>query len=206
MKAKHGFTVMFLLILLIIVLFAVVYWFNYLGLVNLPRAYSKIVSRIPAISYGKDITDPFLLEKEFYDKLKISYESQFTQLKQFEEQLKLKEEQTNEKEKAISELEASLKEKEENIYRKLKEYDDYKENIKKEAIQFINMPPAEAVKILNNMDILKVVDILRAMDEYFASIGETSLVPYLVSLMPPDRAAKLSEYKIEGSTTFSPAP
>jgi flagellar protein FlbB len=206
MKAKHGFTVMFLLILLIIVLFAVVYWFNYLGLVNLPRAYSKIVSRIPAIPYGKDIADPFLLEKEFFDKLKVTYESQFTQLKQYEDQLKAKEEQTNEKEKAISELEASLKEKEENIYRKLKEYDDYKENIKKEAIQFINMPPADAVKVLNNMDILKVVDILRAMDEYFASIGETSLVPYLVSLMPPDRAAKLSEYKIEGATTFSPAP
>ncbi|MEJ5274012.1 MAG: hypothetical protein WH035_07765 [Spirochaetota bacterium] len=206
MQAKHGFTVMFLLILLIIVLLAVVYWFNYLGLVNLPRAYSKIISRVPGISYGKDINDPFLLEKEFFDKLKISYESQFNQLKQFENELKAKEEQANEKEKAIAELEASLKEKEENIYRKLKEYDDYKENIKKEAIQFINMPPQEAVKILNNMDILKVVDILRAMDEYFKSIGETSLVPYLVSLMPPERAAKLSEYKIEGATTFSPAP
>lgn len=206
MQAKQGFTVMFLLILLIIVLFAVVYWFNYLGLVNLPRAFSKIVSRIPAISYGRDINDPFLLEKEYYDKLKISYESQFAQLKQLEMQLKSREEQANEKEKAITESEKALKEKEENIYRKLKEYDDYKENIRKEAIQFINMPPAEAVKVLNNMDILKVVDILRAMDEYFASIGEASLVPYLVSLMPPDRAAKLSEYKIEGASTFSPAP
>ncbi len=206
MQAKHGFTVMFLLILLIIVLFAVVYWFNYLGLVNLPRAFSKIVSRIPALPYGKDINDPFLLEKEFYDKLKISYESQFAQLKQLESQIKAKEEKANEKEKAIAELETAFKEKEENIYRKLKEYENYKENIRKEAIQFINMPPAEAVKILNNMDILKVVDILRAMDEYFASIKETSLVPYLVSLMPPDRAAKLSEYKIEGATTFSPAP
>ncbi len=206
MQAKHGFTVMFLLILLIIVLFAVVYWFNYLGLVNLPRAYSKIASRIPVIPYGKDIANPFLLEKEFYDKLKLSYESQFAQIKQLENLLKDKEDQANEKEKAIAEAEKALKEKEENIYRKLKEYEDYKENIRKEAIQFINMPPNEAVKILNNMDILKVVDILRAMDEYFASRGETSLVPYLVSLMPPERAAKLSEYKVEGATTFSPAP
>ncbi len=206
MQAKQGFTVMLLLILLIIVLFAVVYWFNYLGLVNLSRAFSKIASRIPVIPYGKDITDPFLLEKEFYEKLKISFDSQFAQLKQLEKDLKVKEEQANEKERAIAEAQKSLKEKEENIYRKLKEYEDYKENIKKEAIQFINMPPNEAVKILNNMDILKVVDILRAMDEYFASIGETSLVPYLVSLMPPERAAKLSEYKIEGASTFSPAP
>ncbi|MFN3411611.1 MAG: hypothetical protein ACK4YF_05585, partial [Exilispira sp.] len=97
MQAKQGLTVTFLLILLIIILLAVVYWFNYLGLVNLPRAYSKIISRIPAIPYGKDIADPFLLEKEFYDKLKISYDSKFSQLKQIENELKLKQDQTNEK-------------------------------------------------------------------------------------------------------------
>ena len=206
MQAKHSLTVMFLLIFLIILIISVVYWFNYLGLLNLPRALSKIVSKVPLISYGKDITDPFLLEKEYYSKLRLSYDSMFTQLNQYENELKAKDEQIKEKEKILSESELSFKQKEENIYRKLKEYEDYKENIKKEAIQFINMPPEQAVKVLNSMDILKVVDILRAMDEYFAQIGESSLVPYLVSLMPPDRAAKISEYKVEGATTFSPAP
>jgi flagellar protein FlbB len=197
---------MFLLIFLIILIISVVYWFNYLGLLNLPRALSKIVSKVPLISYSKDVSDPFLLEKEYYSKLRLSYESMFTQLKQYENELKAKDEQIAEKEKTLSESEFSFKQKEENIYRKLKEYEDYKENIKKEAIQFINMPPEQAVKVLNSMDILKVVDILRAMDEYFAQIGESSLVPYLVSLMPPDRAAKISEYKVEGATTYSPAP
>lgn len=206
MQAKHSLTVMFLLIFLIILIISVVYWFNYLGLLNLPRALSKIVSKVPFISYSKDVTDPFLLEKEYYSKLRLSYESMFTQLKQYENELKAKDEQIAEKEKTLSESEFSFKQKEENIYRKLKEYEDYKENIKKEAIQFINMPPEQAVKVLNSMDILKVVDILRAMDEYFAQIGESSLVPYLVSLMPPDRAAKISEYKVEGATTYSPAP
>ncbi|HNV43381.1 MAG: hypothetical protein KBG82_01900 [Spirochaetes bacterium] len=206
MQAKHSLTVMFLLIFLIILIISVVYWFNYLGLLNLPRALSKIVSKVPLISYGKDITDPFLLEKEYYSKLRLSYDSMFTQLNQYENELKAKDEQIKEKEKILSESELSFKQKEENIYRKLKEYEDYKENIKKEAIQFINMPPEQAVKVLNSMDILKVVDILRAMDEYFAQIGESSLVPYLVSLMPPDRAAKISEYKVEGATTYSPAP
>ena len=206
MQAKHSLTVMFLLIFLIILIISVVYWFNYLGLLNLPRALSKIVSKVPLISYGKDITDPFLLEKEYYSKLRLSYDSMFTQLNQYENELKAKDEQIKEKEKILSESELSFKQKEENIYRKLKEYEDYKENIKKEAIQFINMPPEHAVKVLNSMDILKVVDILRAMDEYFAQIGESSLVPYLVSLMPPDRAAKISEYKVEGATTYSPAP
>jgi len=206
MQAKHSLTVMFLLIFLIILIISVVYWLNYLGLLNLPRALSKIVSKVPLISYGKDITDPFLLEKEYYSKLRLSYDSMFTQLNQYENELKAKDEQIKEKEKILSESELSFKQKEENIYRKLKEYEDYKENIKKEAIQFINMPPEQAVKVLNSMDILKVVDILRAMDEYFAQIGESSLVPYLVSLMPPDRAAKISEYKVEGATTYSPAP
>jgi len=120
MQAKHSLTVMFLLIFLIILIISVVYWFNYLGLLNLPRALSKIVSKVPLISYGKDITDPFLLEKEYYSKLRLSYDSMFTQLNQYENELKAKDEQIKEKEKILSESELSFKQKEENIYRKLK--------------------------------------------------------------------------------------
>jgi flagellar protein FlbB len=198
----RGIKIILSLLLLILTLIATIYWFNYIGLVNIQQALFKVSKKIPGLKVVKDIQDPFLLEKEYYDKLKLSYESKFLLLKKQEEELKKKEDELKSKEQLLVKKDKALEEKENSINRKLKEYDNIKENLRKQALYFINMPPQQAVKIMNGMDELLVVDILRAMDEVFAERGEDSTVPYLLSLMPEDRAARLNELMAAGASTF----
>lgn len=199
---KTGLKIILSIVLLIMVLLATIYWFNYIGLVNIQRSLFKVSKKIPLISYAKEIQDPFLLEKEYIEKLKLSYESKFLLLQKEEEDLKKRENEIKLKENLLQKQSKALEDKELSINRKLKEYDNYKDNIKKQANYFINMAPKNAVDIMNGMDILLVVDILRAMDEIFNERGEDSTVPYLISLMPSDRAAKINELMAEGASTL----
>lgn len=199
---KTGLKIILSIFLLILVLLATIYWFNYIGLINIQRSLFKVSKKIPLISYAKEIQDPFLLEKEYMEKLKLSYESKFLLLQKQLEELKKREKEIKLKEKLLQKQSKALEEKDLSINRKLKEYDNYKNNIKKQANYFINMAPKNAVNIMNGMDILLVVDILRAMDEVFEEKGEESTVPYLISLMPADRAAKINELMAEGASTL----
>jgi flagellar protein FlbB len=64
------------------------------------------------------------------------------------------------------------------------------ENIRTVAIQYMNMPPQQAVERLQaQTDDLLIIDILRAMDADAEEGGRRSIVPYYLSLMEPERAA-----------------
>ncbi len=74
---------------------------------------------------------------------------------------------------------------------KLREYDNYKENIKTQAGYLINMPPPAAVERISKLDDLLAIDILRQIDKEAEEEGKVSVVPYFLSLMDPDKAATL---------------
>jgi len=61
--------VVLLLVLLIIVIIATIYWFNYIGLLNIQRTVFKLYQKFPSLKVSKEITDPFLIEKEFLEKI-----------------------------------------------------------------------------------------------------------------------------------------
>jgi|YNPMSStandDraft_1061717.scaffolds.fasta_scaffold00010_52 flagellar protein FlbB len=194
--------VVLLLVLLIIVIIATIYWFNYIGLLNIQRTVFKLYQKFPSLKVSKEITDPFLIEKEFLEKFKISLENKALDLKKLQTDLNKKELELNNKEVEIKKKETALAQKEENINTILKQYDNIKNNLKKQAIDLTNMPPQKAVEIMNNMDILLVCDILRTINEIAEEQGEASITPYLLSLMPPQRAAQIQEYLNAGVTTL----
>jgi len=201
-KESSSVSIVLLLLLLIVVIVATIYWFNFIGLLNIQRSLFKAYQKIPGLKVAKEIQDPLLLDKEYLDKYKLSLDNRNLTLDNKQKEQEKKELEIANKENELKKKEDALAQKEENINALLNQYDNIKENIRSQAQDFINMPPESAVSILNNMDIYIVVDILRTINEIAAESGESSIVPYYLSLMPPDRAAQIQELLSAGASTL----
>ena len=195
--------ILFLLLLIIVIALGGIYWFDHLGLIDYKKIVGPIGKYLPAfLQRGEISEDPQLLEKELLSK-------RLDALSQKEKELELKEKQLSEREQNIKQIEEKLKEESQGLEKekkllseKLHEYDNYKENIRKQAEYFSNMPPKAAVERLSKMDDLLVIDILRQMDKSAEEEGKSSIVPYLLSIMDPEKAAtiqrkmtKIGEFK-----------
>ena len=64
--------------------------------------------------------------------------------------------------------------------------------VERNAINLTNMPPERAVGILEAMDDQDIIDVFRKTDELAEDAGRASIVPFLLSLMDPQRAAEIS--------------
>jgi flagellar protein FlbB len=103
--------------------------------------------------------------------------------------LEQKELELNELEAKLTEEMKRLEEEKKVLSEKLSEYDNYRENIAKQAEYFTSMPPDAAVERLAKLDDLLVIDILRQIDRTAEEEGRLSVVPYFLSLMDPTKAA-----------------
>ena len=100
-----------------------------------------------------------------------------------------KELELKETEARLAEETKRLEEEKKVLSERLNEYDNYSENIGRQAEYFVSMPPKAAVERLAGLDDLLVIDILRRIDRSAEEEGRQSVVPYYLSLMDPGRAA-----------------
>ena len=56
---KSGIKILLSILLLILVLLATIYWFNYIGLINIQRSLFRVSKKIPLISYAKEIESSY---------------------------------------------------------------------------------------------------------------------------------------------------
>ncbi|MCG8570639.1 MAG: hypothetical protein MJB14_10915, partial [Spirochaetes bacterium] len=137
------------------------------------------------------------------------------ELQKKEEQLKLKEEilinreneldkkntEVNKKLEALAEREKELEQKALALEQKEKQYDDKEKNIREQAEKLYNMPPADAVTILEQQSEADIVAILRAIDAYSEEIGRASTSSYLLTLFT-DKAKSANVFrKLKYSST-----
>jgi len=176
-----------LMILLILLIFGVG-----ILLVDLVGSWFGVYFPIPGLNYIKYMTNikklkssenPYLLEREELTKEK--------------EKLSLLEEQILTKEKEVESMELDVKKKLDTLKNKETLLEDRekmltdqenrfknrKENIQEQAVKIINMPPKDAVKLLEQQTESDIVDIIREIDVYFAEIGRNSTSPYLLKLL-----------------------
>jgi len=168
-------------------------WVDYLGLINIREDIYPQLAKIPGLNalVPKRVEDPYLLTREERRKEEIAKKIEWEKIKEYERKLKEKELQLKEKEQSLEEYEKRLKAKEKEIDKKYKEKESYKQKIQLQAKYFVSMPPEDAVKRLEKMDDLLVIDILKEIESQAVAEGKQSLVPYFLKLMNPDRAAEI---------------
>ncbi|MFN4244614.1 MAG: periplasmic-type flagellar collar protein FlbB [Brevinematia bacterium] len=139
------------------------------------------------------LEDPKLLEKESLlrykqelDYLKRMLDDREKKISEIEKELSAKEAELQQKLSMVEEMRSSL-EKQQKIFK------DYDEKITKVATYINSLPPDDASKILENMNDDMIVDVLLKIDRISERQGTLSISSFLLSKLPPDRAARISE-------------
>lgn len=183
------------LLLLIIVLGAGgLVWFDYLGLLDLKDSLGPVYralgvqtrrpSTIPADS-------PALLEEERTAKRMEAFQIRADELDKRESDIAKADADVEQKAQTLDERNKALDDREKSFNEKVKQYENRKVNIDQNARYLVGMPPRNAVAILLGMDDQMIIDTMRSVEEQAAAAGQTSIVPFWLSLMPPDRSATI---------------
>jgi len=188
-----GARIFILILLIVVLLLGGLIWFDYIGLINAKETLSPVLSIVGLKKPTKveGIDDPLLLERERLKKQSEAIALRAEELQKREEEIKKKEQEIEQKAEKLAEKEKALDEREKSFNERVKAFENRRVNLVQNSKYLVGMPPENAVKILLNMDDQDIIDIFRITEEEAAKAGETSLVAYWLSLMPPERAAEL---------------
>ncbi len=185
-----------LLLLLLILLLAMggFIWFDYLGLVNIKERLSPAMNLVGLSAPDKieETGQPLMLEQERLKKQRQALSIQSEELEQRKEQIAQREKEVQQKLETLEEREKALEEREKSFNERVKQYENKRANLRQSAQYFVSMPPQDAVDRLLEMEDQDVIDLLRTVERMAQEAGEDSIVSFWLSLMPPDRAARLS--------------
>ena len=194
-----GLRVFALLLLVLVLLVGAVLWFDYLNLIDARKYLEPVVTpvlqlvgmqkRVPIV----DMEDPLLLERKRLGTQKEALSLMGEDLVKREADVTERESELNQIQEELAEKEKALEEREKLFNERVKIYENKIVNLEKKVMYFLGMPPEKAVAMMleyeSDMD---VIDIFRMADEMAGRQGESSLVPYWLSLMPPERGAELT--------------
>ncbi len=196
MSRGASFGKVFVLIILIILLvFGGILWFDYLGILNTRSAFSPIYSlfgkNTPQGVAQVDENQFANLNDDRYEKRLMALEVRAQELDKLSDDLKAQQKEQEQIASELDERKNAIEEKEKNFNAMLIETDDRKANILQIAKYMNGMRPENAVANLLEMDDQDIIDVLRAAEGIAKKEGKTSLVAYWFSLMPPSRAAEI---------------
>jgi len=172
----------FLNIVLVIILLFVLNHYNIIS-------FSKLM---PSKQKTEDvIEDPFLLEKEMLKKqwevLSAKEQAYIEKMEELKKKEELLTEKLKEAEKEI-EIAKSMQKKQEEIK---KSYEDRQKNVRDLAQKIGNMPPKDGVALLEKIDPVLAVDVIKEMDNIARERGKKSITDYLLSIMDKEKAATI---------------
>lgn len=183
--------------LILIMIFGALLWFQYLGLMPVKSFLSPVFSLFglePQNSVTADSSNPVTGDL-YEDRLNAVRDS----LNLFEEELNMRDGNVTQKEKeleqlsaVISDKEKTLEEREKTFNQIVKQFDDKEVNIEQIAVYLNSMAPKDAVPMLENMEDQLVIDILRKVDQMAEAQGRVSMSSVWLMNMKPERAAQIS--------------
>ncbi len=184
-----------LLILIVLLVFGGLLWFDYLGLINTRGMFSPLYSLfglktpqgITPLS-GDELAN---LDDDRYEKRLMALEIKSQELAKWEEQVKAEQIANKQVAEELDARQSAVEEKEKNFNLILTETNDRNANIIQIATYMNSMPPDKAVANLLEMDDQDIIDVFRAVEKIAAENNRLSQVSNWFSLMPPARAAEI---------------
>ena len=159
------------------------------GVINMEEYVPFIAEESPLVPADDD--DPGLLEWERLQKEetrieeeRIKLEEERLKLEEMLAQIKSREEELGAREEGLSDERRLLEEQQAARFQR-------QEMIREMATRMTNMPPADAVAIMAGFSNTDLVDVLLQMERNAVQGGQQSIVPFLMTLLPRDRAALL---------------
>jgi flagellar motility protein MotE (MotC chaperone) len=169
-----------LIVLNIGLIIGLLYLLNYIGVVNA----EAILSKLPGFKRRPVKITWTMLEEEELQKIRDSIEEKLKVLKKEEARLKVKEKKIEKREKELKLWEEKLAEEERLFEERIAQYEDQEAKLNKLAKYYQSMNPREAALILENLDDMTVINILRRMKDETVAIT--------LMKMDPKRASEIS--------------
>jgi len=206
-EVRPGVRIFILFLLLIVLTLGGAIWFDYLGIIDARSVISPVYRLLgfQRISAVASADDPNLLDRERLAKEQDSLALRQQDLDTRESALNQKEKQLNQLGQDLNDRQAALEAQQKAFNDAQKALDDRKVNLEQNALDLTSMPPANAVAILAKQDDQFVIDTFRIVNTQAKAAGTDSVVPYWLSIMPPDRAATLQRKMAGGAATGAAA-
>ena len=203
-KGTIGKTVV-LLVLIVILIFLALFWFDYLGVIQAKKFFSPVYrlfglqpqTSVTATS-AENVVEADLDADRLAKRLE-SLDLRKQELDKRESDIHTKEAEFEQIAQELEERKASQEEREKTFEAIQQQYADKDTAYRQIANNLYNMPPKAAVDILIAMDDQLVIDVLRKEKELADELRRSSMGSYWLSLMPAERAAV-----IERKTTNKP--
>lgn len=186
--------VIVLLLLIVILAAGGIVWFDYLNVIDAKSLMAPALELVglaprsqPEIPEGELIS----LDAE---RLAVRLEAlalRNLELDQREETIAAEEGRILQMSQELEDRQKMLDDRENSITVKEQEINSRNTNIEAIARNLNGMPPQNAVAILTEMNDQDAIDVLRKTEEIALSEGTASIVPFWMSLLPPDRAAEI---------------
>ncbi len=172
------------------------------GIVNMEE-YLPALSEAAPLSPETD-DSPSAFEWQQLEKERNRIEEE--RLKLEEERVKLAEAQAelDRKRDDLRERESGLVSQQKALADREKERQERSRMIRDMADRMSNMPPQDAVAIAAGWSNSDLVDVFREMEVSSADAGRASIVPYLMTLLPRDRAALITTLMMDAEANRLP--
>ncbi len=183
-----------LVLLVLILLFGGLLWFDYLGIMRTRHIFSPIYSLFGRGSGQSSSTlpsQPADLDEDRIAKRLEAVNIRNQELDQREAELSVREQEMLQISQELEERQLTVEERERSFNDMLRATEDRAANVRTIAGYMNGMRPQAAVDNLLAMDDQDIIDVLRAAEDMASEQGRTSLVSYWFSLMPADRAAEI---------------
>jgi flagellar protein FlbB len=170
-----------------------VLWFDYLGLLDAKETFApalRLVGIRPPTKV-EDLESPVVLDIERTKKQWEALELKREELDARETALDEQEQEIVQMLDALEEEKKALEEREKTFNDLVNRYENRDTNLRQIAAYLEGMPPEAAVERILKMDDQDAIDLLRTSQKRADESGETSIVAYWMTLMPPERAAQL---------------
>lgn len=185
--------ILFLLLLVLALLVGGIFWFDYLGLMDMPGLVQSGM-RLVGLQRAEPVETPE--DTLLLDELRLQKEREAVQLR--EAQLDQREQELSEQELELKEIrqnletrEAELEERENSLNQRLERYENRRAVLEQNVRDLTSMRPDDAVAILSQYDDQLLIDTLRMTEEMAQQAGEVSLVSVWLSRLGADRAAEI---------------
>lgn len=188
--------VIVLILLIIILIFAGVFLFDYLGLINAKSFFYPLYSVLgfqknQNINEVSSISGPGDLDADMLAKRLEALQIRCEELDKKEADIKAVIAENEQIAAELDERTVMLDEREKTFQMLVKEANDRDANIKQIAIYLYNMRPQDAVEKLLALGDQDLIAVLRSAEAYSVERGQNSPVSHWFSLMPSDRAGEI---------------
>lgn len=192
-RVGAGPRIILLVLLVLFLLGGGAFWFDVLGLIDARSAMQPVLQPLGLgrSSPVADAEDQDLLDRVRFERRQEQLSLQDEELDRREREVEEREEELEQRVQELEDRENTLAEREQSFAQREEDYENRQANLRRNAQTLQNMPPEQAVAILEGYDNQDLVSILRITDEIAEEEGEVSLVSVWLSELPADRAAEI---------------